>query len=172
MTIELKQEILDLIESPELYAYLMKYTERLKLRDYVEIIAGAPVSLKRKLGLLHKLRATTDLKQRDMEYMKLCCECMNQAVRYLTMESRTIFLIQLMGYDDDNKSDIMDGPYIMTSLEDMKKAAISLPRVLTGFCFFVFLAFNDFQKFLPVGGNQFLFQRGCFEFHRNVIVVC
>ncbi|CUN12008.1 hypothetical protein [Eubacterium ramulus] len=103
MTIELKQEILDLIESPELYAYLMKYTERLKLRDYVEIIAGAPVSLKRKLGLLHKLRATTDLKQRDMEYMKLCCECMNQAVRYLTMESRTIFLIQLMGYDDDNK---------------------------------------------------------------------
>lgn len=96
MTIELKQEILDLIESPELYAYLMKYTERLKLRDYVEIIAGAPVSLKRKQGLLHKLRATTDLKQRDMEYMKLCCECMNQAVRYLTMESRTIFLIQLM----------------------------------------------------------------------------
>ena len=42
MTIELKEEILDLIESPELYAYLMKYTERLKLRDYVEIIAGAP----------------------------------------------------------------------------------------------------------------------------------
>lgn len=102
--------------------HYMKYTERLKLRDYVEIIAGAPVSLKRKQGLLHKLRATTDLKQRDMEYMKLCCECMNQAVRYLTMESRTIFLIQLMGYDDDNKSDIMDGPYIMTSLEDMKKA--------------------------------------------------
>lgn len=59
---------------------------------------------------------------KHMEYMKLCCECMNQAVRYLTMESRTIFLIQLMGYDDDNKSDIMDGPYIMTSLEDMKKA--------------------------------------------------
>ena len=33
MTIELKQEILDLIESPELYAYLMKYTERLKLYE-------------------------------------------------------------------------------------------------------------------------------------------
>ena len=78
----------------------MKYTERLKLRDYVEIIAGAPVSLKRKQGLLHKLRATTDLKQRDMEYMKLCCECMNQAVRYLTMESRTIFPEKLdMNFD-------------------------------------------------------------------------
>ena len=38
------------------------------------------------------------------------------------MESEKIFLIQLMGYNDDNKSDIMDGPYIMTSFEDMKKA--------------------------------------------------
>lgn len=46
MTIELKQEILDLIESPELHVYLMEHTERLKLRDYVSIIAGAPVGLK------------------------------------------------------------------------------------------------------------------------------
>ena len=122
MTIELKQEILDLIESPELHTYLMEYTERLRLRDYVSIIAGAPVSLKRKQGLLYKLRARLDLKQQDMDYMKLCCECMDQAVQYLTLEKGTIFLIQLMGYDDNNKSDIIDGPYIMTSLEDMKKA--------------------------------------------------
>lgn len=46
MTIELKQEILDLIESPELHVYLMEHAERLKLRDYVSIIAGAPVGLK------------------------------------------------------------------------------------------------------------------------------
>ena len=122
MTIELKQEILDLIESPELHVYLMEHAERLKLRDYVSIIAGAPVGLKRKQGLLYKLRATSDIKQQDMDYLKLCCECMDQAVRYLTMESEKIFLIQLMGYNDDNKSDIMDGPYIMTSFEDMKKA--------------------------------------------------
>ena len=55
MMIELKQEILDLIESPKLHAYLMEDAERLKLRDYVSIIAGAPVSLKRKQGLLYKL---------------------------------------------------------------------------------------------------------------------
>lgn len=122
MTIELKQEILDLIESPELHVYLMEHAERLKLRDYVSIIAGAPVGLKRKQGLLYKLRETSDIKQQDMDYLKLCCECMDQAVRYLTMESEKIFLIQLMGYNDDNKSDIMDGPYIMTSFEDMKKA--------------------------------------------------
>ena len=122
MTIELKREILDLIESSELHAYLMEHAERLRLRDYVSIIAGAPVGLKRKQGLLYKLRATSDIKQQDMDYLKLCCECMDQAVRYLTMESEKIFLIQLMGYNDDNKSDIMDGPYIMTSFEDMKKA--------------------------------------------------
>ena len=132
MMIELKQEILDLIESPKLHAYLMEDAERLKLRDYVSIIAGAPVSLKRKQGLLYKLRATSDTKQQDTDYLKLCCECIDQAVQYLTMESEKIFLIQLMGYDDDNKSDIIDGPYIMTSLEDMKKAVQEYYRILHG----------------------------------------
>ena len=122
MTIELKQEILDLIESPKLHAFLMEDTERLKLRDYVSIIAGAPVGLKRKQRLLYKLRATSDTKQQDTDYLKLCCECMDQAVRHLTIESGTIFLIQLMGYDDNNRSDIMDGPYVATSLADAKRA--------------------------------------------------
>ena len=98
MMIELKQEILDLIESPKLHAYLMEDAERLKLRDYVSIIAGAPVELKRKKELLYKMRAALNLKQQDIDYMKLCCECMDQAVQYLTMENGTIFLIQLMGY--------------------------------------------------------------------------
>ena len=66
MTIELKQEILDLIESPELHVYLMEHAERLKLRDYVSIIAGAPVELKRKKELLYKMRAALNLKQQDM----------------------------------------------------------------------------------------------------------
>ena len=103
MTIELKREILDLIESSELHAYLMEHTERLKLRDYVSIIAGAPISLKRKQGLLHSLEVMPDLKQQDMDYIKLCCECVNLTVRYLTMKSGIIFLVQLMGYDENNK---------------------------------------------------------------------
>mgnify|MGYP000326218132 CR=1 FL=1 len=36
---KLKNRILDLIESPELHAYLMEHAERLKLKDYVSIIA-------------------------------------------------------------------------------------------------------------------------------------
>ena len=31
---KLKNRILDLIESPELHAYLMEHAERLKLKDY------------------------------------------------------------------------------------------------------------------------------------------
>lgn len=121
MTFELEREILDLIESPELHEYLIKYTERLRLRDYVSIIAGAPISLKRKQRLLHRLEATSDLKQ-QMDYIKLCCECVDLAVRYLTMEREVIFLIQLMGYDDNNKSEVVDGPYLATSLESAKRA--------------------------------------------------
>ena len=108
MTFELEREILDLIESPELHEYLIKHTERLRLRDYVSIIAGAPISLNRKQRLLHRLEATSDLKQ-HMDYIKLCCECVDLAVRYLTMESEVIFLIQLMGYDDNNKNEVADG---------------------------------------------------------------
>ena len=121
MTIELKRKILDLIESPELHAYLMENTERLRLKDYVSIIAGAPISLKRKQGLLHSMEETSGLKQQDMDYIKLCCECVDLAVRYLTMKSEIIFLIQLMGYDD-NKSEVADGPYIASSLSSAKRA--------------------------------------------------
>ena len=64
MMIELKQEILDLIESPKLHAYLMEDAERLKLRDYVSIIAGAPVSLKRKQA---KLQLNIEKSSRKMD---------------------------------------------------------------------------------------------------------
>ncbi len=122
MMAELKREILELIEAPELYVYLIEHTERLKLRDYVEIIAGAPVGLDKKQMLLHKLELTFELDEQEREYVKLCCECVERAVCFLMMESGAIFLIQLMGYDDDNTSDVMDGPYIATSFEGMKRA--------------------------------------------------
>ena len=122
MTIELKREILNFIESPELHAYLIAHTERLRLRDYVSIIAGAPISLKRKQLLLYHMKSSGDLKTQELDYLRLCCECVGQAVQYLTIESGTIFLIQLMGYDDNNRSDIMDGPYIATSLAGTKRA--------------------------------------------------
>ena len=125
MTIELKRKILDLIESPELQAYLMTHTERLRLRDYVSIIAGAPISLKGKQKLLHSLEAISGLKQTDLDYIKLCCECVDSALQYLVMKNEIFFLIQLMGYDDDNKSEVADGPYIAASLSGAKRAVRS-----------------------------------------------
>ena len=106
---KLKNRILDLIESPELHAYLMEHAERLKLKDYVSIIAGAPISLGRKQELLHDMKRSSCLKKQEMDYVSLCCACMDRAVQFLTSETGTIFLIQLMGYDDKHKSDIMDG---------------------------------------------------------------
>ena len=122
MESKLKNRILDLIESPELHAYLMEHAERLKLKDYVSIIAGAPISLGRKQELLHDMKRSSCLKKQEMDYVSLCCACMDRAVQFLTSETGTIFLIQLMGYDDKHKSDIMDGPYIMTSLANTKNA--------------------------------------------------
>ena len=68
------------------------------------------------------MKRSSCLKKQEMDYVSLCCACMDRAVQFLTSETGTNFLIQLMGYDDKHKSDIMDGPYIMTSFEDMKKA--------------------------------------------------
>lgn len=68
------------------------------------------------------MKRSSCLKKQEMDYVSLCCACMDRAVQFLTSETGTIFLIQLMGYDDKHKSDIMDGPYIMTSLANTKNA--------------------------------------------------
>lgn len=94
MESELKNKILDLIESPELHAYLLGHTERLKLKDYVSIIAGAPISLERKQDLLHDMKRSSCLKKQEMDYVSLCCSCVDRAVQSLTSEDGTIFLIQ------------------------------------------------------------------------------
>ena len=68
------------------------------------------------------MEVTSDLEEQEIKYLKLCCECVDRAIRFLTAENETIFLIQLMGYDDDNASDVMDGPYIAMSFEGIKRA--------------------------------------------------
>ena len=37
---------------------------------------------------------------------------------------------------------------------------------------FFILTFENFQKFLPVCGDEFFFQIGSFKLHRNIIVIC
>ena len=72
MESKLKNGILDLIESPELHAYLMEHAERLKLKDYVSIIARAPISLGRKQELLHDMKRSSCLKKQGLCELMLC----------------------------------------------------------------------------------------------------
>lgn len=52
----LREEILNLLESPELLEYLLSNPERLCEFDYANIIAGAPIGLAEKRALLEKLK--------------------------------------------------------------------------------------------------------------------
>lgn len=56
---ECKEEILSLLESPELREYLLAPPEKLCCAQYAEIICGAPVSLYRKRALLLRMKAET-----------------------------------------------------------------------------------------------------------------
>lgn len=55
MNNNLKEEILTLIESPELREYLMEAPEKLSDIRYAQIIAGASIAIGRKAELLHRL---------------------------------------------------------------------------------------------------------------------
>lgn len=57
----LREEILNLLESPELLEYLLSNPERLCEFDYANIIAGAPIGLAEKRALLEKLKNSAEL---------------------------------------------------------------------------------------------------------------
>lgn len=63
MNDELKKEILSLLESPELWEYLMAPPEKLHCAQYAEIICGAPISLYRKWELLLRLKVEASEKE-------------------------------------------------------------------------------------------------------------
>lgn len=59
----LREEILNLLESPELLEYLLSNPERLCEFDYANIIAGAPIGLAEKRALLEKLKNSAELRR-------------------------------------------------------------------------------------------------------------
>ena len=59
----LREEILNLLESPELLEYLLPNPERLCEFDYANIIAGAPIGLAEKRALLEKLKNSAELRR-------------------------------------------------------------------------------------------------------------
>lgn len=120
----LQNAIFDLFDSTEIINHLRSSQDRLRPSDYAEIIAGAPISLDKKVRLLKCLESTTkDETSKSVigEYVRSAehaVEALHAADR-----SRFIFHVSLMYFDpEDGCADRCDGPFPAASLSKAKQA--------------------------------------------------
>ena len=107
---ECKEEILSLLESPELREYLLAPPEKLCCAQYAEIICGAPVSLYRKRELLLRLKAETP--EEDLWAILGALHCIEDALKALEQAdaSDAYLSVELIGYDaEERRTDTIDG---------------------------------------------------------------
>ena len=123
---ECKEEILSLLESPELREYLLAPPEKLCCAQYAEIICGAPVSLYRKRELLLRLKAETP--EEDLWAILGALHCIEDALKALEQAdaSDAYLSVELIGYDaEERRTDTIDGPYPVRSLAEARQAVRS-----------------------------------------------
>ncbi len=120
----LQNAIFDLFDSTEIINHLRSSQDRLRPSDYAEIIAGAPISLDKKVRLLKCLESTTkDETSKSVigEYVRSAehaVEALHAADR-----SRFIFHVSLNYFDlEDRCADHCDGPFPAVSLNKAKQA--------------------------------------------------
>lgn len=113
-------KILDLLSrSPELYEYLASHREELRMGDYTDIVAGAPIGIEKRRELLAELHDSTDGDNR--RYVAKYIDCIDDVRRML--ENADLLSVKLYGYDCDTEGiDMLDGPYLASSLENAKRA--------------------------------------------------
>ena len=113
-------KILDLLSrSPELYEYLASHREKLGVHDYADIVAGAPIGIEKKRELLAELHDSTDGDNR--RYVAKYIDCIDDVRRIL--RNADLLSVKLYGYDCDTEGiDMLDGPYLASSLENAKRA--------------------------------------------------
>lgn len=113
-------KILDLLSrSPELYEYLASHREKLRVGDYTDIVAGAPIGIEKKRELLAEL--CDDMVGDEHRYVKCYTDCIDDVRRML--ENADLLSVKLYGYDCDTEGiDMLDGPYLASSLENAKRA--------------------------------------------------
>lgn len=113
-------KILDLLSrSPELYEYLTLHIEKLRVGDYTDIVAGAPICIEKKRELLAELYDSTDGDNR--RYVAEYIDCIDDVCRML--KNADLLSVKLYGYDcDTGGTDMIDGPYLASSLKNAKKA--------------------------------------------------
>lgn len=119
MKTELINDILTLLDSPELSEYLQKHTELLTDTRYAQIIAGAPVSIERKANLLHRLAqfGAGDVKK----YTAFLDKILDQLV-HIAPSTHTL-LVYPMAYDIAEKTvTAFDGPFPTRTLTDAQYA--------------------------------------------------
>ena len=114
----------NLFESREVKQHLRSAADSLSPLTYANIIAGAPISLEKKLCLLECLETTVEDKDSHTEIGKYVHR-LEQAVDALKTAdgSRRILHVSLMYYDDENKcDDCCDGPFPVSTLNKARQA--------------------------------------------------
>lgn len=89
----IQTEIISLLHSPELQAYLLASPELLQTTDYAELIAGAPIGLSKKLELLEKLEESL-ADSEDAELVHIYVECVEDAMEPLEETYEQLFCAQ------------------------------------------------------------------------------
>lgn len=100
---QLYSEIICLIGSNMMQEYLLENQEKLGLYDYIDIIAGAPVSLVRKRDLLTRLEMNIEDEEQKKdisEYLTMLNEAVDRLFRFSTDQS--ILLVTNRCYDGEN----------------------------------------------------------------------
>ena len=116
----LQAKTISLLDAPELREYLLASPELLRPGDYMELIAGAPISLKEKREYL-----TAFLKCGEASYQA-------DAAKYLVVLNRAlaaldraeaghcVLKIWLVGYKKDD-NDTIDGPFMAANLKEAQE---------------------------------------------------
>ena len=115
----LREEILNLLESPELLEYLLSNPERLCEFDYANIIAGAPIGLAEKRALLEKLKSSAELR-REPDKVADYIAALNSATAALENSgNETVLSVVLRRCGVDS---FVDGAYYAASAESARRA--------------------------------------------------
>lgn len=115
----LREEILNLLESPEILEYLLSNPERLCEFDYANIIAGAPIGLAEKRALLEKLKNSAELRREPDKVADYIAALDSATAAIENSGNETVLSVVLRRCGVDS---FVDGAYYAASAESARRA--------------------------------------------------
>ena len=115
----LREEILNLLESPELSEYLLSDPERLCEFGYANIIAGAPIGLAEKRALLEKLKNSAELRREPDKVADYIAALDSATAALENSGNETVLSVVLRRCGVDS---FVDGAYYAASAESARRA--------------------------------------------------